>query len=48
VFRVIDLALHRQLLRDEVPASLANAAGVGDALDDVARAVVQRLTAELG
>ncbi|MEY3482006.1 MAG: hypothetical protein RLZ40_49 [Actinomycetota bacterium] len=48
VFRVIDLALHRQLLRDEVPASLANAAGVGDALDDVARAAVQRLTAELG
>lgn len=48
VFRVIDLALHRQLLRDEVPASLANAAGVGAALDDVVRAAVQRLTAELG
>jgi len=48
VFRSIDVAAYTSLLRDVVPAGLANASGIGDALAAVARAAATRLAAALG
>lgn len=48
VFRSIDVATYTSLLRDVVPAGLANASGIGDALTAVTRAAATRLAAALG
>ena len=48
VFRSIDVATYTSLLRDVVPAGLANASGIGDALAAVAREAATRLAAALG
>lgn len=48
VFRAIDVVLYRRLLRIEVAASLGEAVGVGEKLEDVSQAVVERLTEAIG
>jgi lipoate-protein ligase A len=48
VFRAIDVALYQRLLRIEVAASFGEAVGVGEKLEDVSRAVVERLTEAIG
>jgi lipoate-protein ligase A len=47
LFRRIDVDLYANLLRDDVPASLADAVGVGDALEHVSRRAIERLGAGL-
>jgi lipoate-protein ligase A len=48
VFREVNSSLYQRLLRIEVPASLGEAVGVGEKLDDVSRVVVERLTEAIG
>lgn len=48
VFRVIDVALYERLLRIDVAASLGDAVGVGDKLDDISRKAVERLVETIG
>jgi hypothetical protein len=48
VFREVNSSLYERLLRIEVPASLGEAVGVGEKLDDVSRVVVERLTEAIG
>ena len=47
LFRRIDLDLYANLLREDVPASLADAVGVGEALENVSRRVIERLSSAL-
>ena len=47
LFRRIDVDLYAKLLRDDGPASLADAVGVGDALEQVSRRAIGRLGAGL-
>lgn len=47
LFRRIDLDLYANLLRDDVPASLAAAVGVGEALENVSRGAIERLSSNL-
>ena len=48
VFRAIDVALYERLLRIDVAASLADAVGVGEKLDDISRMAVARLAETIG
>ena len=48
VFRAIDVALYERLLRIDVAASLGDAVGVGDKLDDISRMAVERLVETIG
>ena len=48
LFRAIDVALHESLLAVAVPATLRDACGVGDALDDVGHRAAIALATKLG
>jgi len=48
VFRAIDVALYERLLRIDVAASLGDAVGVGEKLDDISRMAVERLVETIG
>ena len=48
VFREVNSSLYERLLRIEVPASLGEAVGVGEKLNIVSRAAVERLTEAIG
>jgi lipoate-protein ligase A len=48
LFRAIDVALYGRLLRIDVAASLGDAVGVGEKLDDISRMAVERLVETIG
>jgi lipoate-protein ligase A len=48
VFRAIHVALYERLLRIDVAASLGDAVGVGEKLDDISRMAVERLVETIG